>query len=152
MKKLILCASCVVLLILMAGCSLKPRTPLTAQEFTDKMEDAGYTVTDATDQYEAGLVDAVRIAVKDNIQIEFYIVPTVGQAEEAYAANVADFDALSAAGASSKTVDISNYSYYRKLTDNSYYIVSRTDNTFIYVEAAAADKDEILKQITDLGY
>lgn len=152
MKKIILCTSCLLLLILMAGCSLKPRTPLTAQEFTDKMEDAGYTVTDATDQYEAGVVDEVRIAVKDEIQIEFYVVPTVEQAEDAYDANVSDFEALDASGASSKTVDISNYSYYRKLTDDSYYIVSRTDNTFIYVEAAAADKDEILKLITDLGY
>ena len=72
------------LVLTSAGCGFKNRTPLTADEFVTKMEAEGFTLVDATDQFEPGIVEAVQLAVGEDYQIEFYVVPTVEQAQRAF--------------------------------------------------------------------
>lgn len=54
------------LVLTSTACGLKSRTPLAAEEFVTKMEAAGFTLVDATDQFEAGKVEAVYIALGEN--------------------------------------------------------------------------------------
>lgn len=140
------------LILTSAACGLKPRTPLAAYEFVTKMEAAGFEIKDAADQFEEGEVEAAYLAVGDNYQIEFYVVPSVDQAMAAFGANKARFEAVKDSASSIKSVEGKNFSYYTLTYTDIYYVVSRTDNTFIYVVADAEYKKEISKIISDLGY
>jgi hypothetical protein len=140
------------LVLTSAGCGFKNRTPLTADEFVTKMEAEGFTLVDATDQFEPGIVEAVQLAVGEDYQIEFYVVPTVEQAQRAFEQNKADFEAAQGSSSSHKSVEVKNYSYYSQTSAGLYAVVSRTDNTFIYVVADAEYKKEINEILSDLGY
>ncbi|HOC06944.1 MAG: hypothetical protein ACOX21_00600 [Bacillota bacterium] len=149
MKKIAVLLLLVTLVLATAACG-GSRTPLTAPQFVSKMEAAGFIVVDAADQFPEGVVEAVYLAVGENYQIEFYVVPSVDQAKRAFEENKSDFEALS--GGATKYASVNNYSYYTKTTSDGYYVVSRTDNTFIYVSADAQYKKEISGIIEDLGY
>lgn len=73
------------------------------------------------------------------------------QAKSAFEENKSGFEAISGGG-TPKTVSVKNYSYYTKTTSEGYYVVSRTDNTFIYVAAEAEYKKEISEIIAGLEY
>jgi hypothetical protein len=141
-----------VLALMLSACSmLKPRTALTADQFKTRMEADSFTVEDVTAQFDAGTVDIVLIAYNDDYQIEFYVMPDVDAAEEAFAINRDNFEALS--GQSSTTSGSgSNYSYYIKTASDGFYVVSRVENTFIYVEEEATDKDAVKAVLKKLGY
>lgn len=140
------------LVLTIFGCGARDRSPLTADEFATRMEAEGFQIYDATDQFEAGVVEAVYLAVGENYQIEFFVVPTVDQARRAFEENKANFEDAKGSTSSHKTVEVGNYSYYAQTSAGTYSVVSRTDNTFIYVVADAEYKKEIGKIISDLGY
>jgi len=150
MRKLA-CLGLIILIFVLAACG-QSRTALTANEFVAKMEAAGFDIVDAKDQFEEGVVEAVFIALNDNYQIEFYVVPSVSQAESAFEQNKSNFEAASGGSSSHKYVSMKNYSYFFQTASDTYYAVSRIDNTFIYVMADAAYKKEIGDIISDLGY
>jgi len=153
MKKLAcLCAVILILSITITACGFKDRTALTAEQFVAKMEAEGLEIVDAADQFEEGAVDAVYLAVGENYQIEFYVVPSVDQAVSAFNSNRADFEAAKSGASSHKSAEMKNYGYYFQTTSENYSVISRTDNTFIYVVADAAYKDEISGLISELGY
>lgn len=141
-----------ILVLTSTACNLKSRIPITAQEFVAKMEAAGFDLVDATNQFEAGKVDAVYIAVGENYQVEFYVVPSVDQAKGAFATNKSNFEEEVTGSSSNKTIEVKNYSSFTQTASDTYYVVSRTDNTFIYVVADADYKKEISELISDLGY
>jgi hypothetical protein len=153
-KKRLLVFSLLVFILALSSCGIfAPRTALTADEFKSKMEEAGYIVTNAKDQFDAGMVDDVLLAAKDgHYQIEFFIVPTVDQAKAAFSENKTGFEEIDESGASTLNGNGSNYAYYRKSTADGYYVVSRIENTFIYVDASSDFKDEIKGILKELGY
>lgn len=139
-------------LVSMSGCSvLQPKTMLNAEEFREKMTDAGFTITDATSQFEAGDVETVLIATSDDYQIEFYVMPSVARAETAFAVNQSDFGDMGSGGSSTST-NGSNYNYYSRTTSSHYYAVLRIENTFIYVAEEVEDKEAIRATLKLLGY
>jgi len=135
----------------LAGCGSK--TALTAEQFKSKMEAAGYEVQDATYQYE-GLVDQCFIAVKGNFeyQIEFYVVATESQAVGAYNQNKEQFQSKKSNASAETTKEVSNYGKYTLNTGGNYSVISRVDNTFIYIDASNDYRDEINKTLDSLGY
>ena len=141
-----------VLALLFSSCSLfKPKTMLTAEEFKTLMEGAGYTVEDVTAQYDEGSADTVLIAYNEDYQIEFYALSTTDQAEEAFRVNKQTFE--DTPGVKSNTeLNGSNFNYFAATTSDSYLVVSRVENTFIYVEEAAEFKDDIKEALNLLGY
>lgn len=150
MKKL-LCLCLVILSLTMTAC-MQSRTPLTAEKFADKMEAAGYEIVDATGQFADGVVEVVYLAMTDGYQIEFYVVPSIDQAKNAYSTNKADFEALKSGSYSEKSVSVNNYSYYKLTSAGGYYVISQIDNTFIYIDADAEYKAEINEILEQLGY
>ena len=49
-------------------------------------------------------------------------------------------------------INVSNYSKYSSSSDSSYRVVSRIDNTVIYVNSKKENKDKIKKVLKKLGY
>jgi len=151
MKKRILGVLLVVsMLLILCGCSKKD--PITADSFKLTMEDLGYKITDATGQFAGQPVDSVQLALKDDYQIEFYVVSSVDQAQSAYNQNKTNIENVKTSSSSMKSIELKNYSYYSVTTGEKYYVVSRVDNTFIYIAAPVKDKDEISDIVSKLGY
>ena len=155
MKKLTILTVFLLTFFMLAGCQTS-RSAISAEEFKTKAEAAGYTVQDASSQYPDGQVDEYWIAVKlsDAIdyQIEFAVVPTAEQAKGAYEQNKADFESKKGNFTVHSTVSIGNYSYYYLTTSARFQVISRVDNTFIYIDAEKEYKDEIENFLQSIGY
>ena len=137
--------------LLLTACGSK--TALTNDQFIEKMESAGYQIADATEQFEEGAVEAVTIAfIDDKYQIEFYVLPSKDSAVASFNSNKSDFEQMKNSGSSTGEVNIGNHNYYGLTTDEGYYVVSRVDNTMIYVNSSAEYKDEIKEVLKVLGY
>jgi hypothetical protein len=119
-----------------------------------QMKDLEYTMTDATNQFKEGLVDSVQLAKNDKYQIEFYVVPSIEQAKNAYQENKTNIEKAEKAASvtSHKSVSVKNYSYYKATTGDLYYVISRVDNTFIYAVIPVKYKNEAADTIAELGY
>lgn len=151
MKKRILGVLLVVgMLLVLSGCSKKEA--ITADGFQSVMEDSGYTITDVTGQFKGQPVDSVQLATKDDYQIEFFVVPTVDQAQNAYNQNKSTFENEEKSSSTKKSAEMKNFSYYTMTSGGVYYVVSRVDNTFIYLHAPEKYKDQISEIISELGY
>lgn len=150
MKKYLLL--CVAVLLLLTGCVGKERTAISAEDFRSKMEEKGYTVVDATNQFEAGLVEEVVLAYNDNYQLEFYVMPDEDSAKAAFMQNQSTFESAKGSSSSHKTVSLKNYSYYNLTTDGKYFTVSRTDNTFMYTVVEEDYKKEVQDLMKEFGY
>ena len=142
-----------VCVVLLASCSaFGPKTAITMSTFDTKAEEAGFTVIDAANQFGEGEIESVHIAMADNYQIEFYIVPTEQQAIAAYNQNKANFELSKGSGSSNSETNIANYSKYTQTSAGMYSVISRIDNTFIYVNADANYKSEINDFLKAIGY
>ncbi|MCL1790858.1 MAG: hypothetical protein FWG40_05795 [Peptococcaceae bacterium] len=143
-----------IMLVLLTGCQTS-RTPLTANEFKTKAEAAGYDVQDAKSQFAEGVVSDYLIAVKGttaiDYQIEFAVVPTANQAIDSYHQNRTTFENKPGT-ATYTSANVGNYSNYYVTKGGRYYVISRIDNTFIYIDASADYKDEIASFLKELGY
>ena len=160
MKKTVVILLALALALAAAGCGA-PRTAITAAQFTQKAEAAGYAVQNSAQQYqESGQdVEDALIAVKLNedetaiaYQIEFVVVPTAEQAQGAYTTNKAAFDAAKGTSSASTNMALANYAYYYLQTNGKYMVISRIDNTFVYINADAEYKDDIKAFLKEIGY
>lgn len=132
---------------------LKNKEAIDGDDFTEFMEDEGFTVEDITSEYdEEDGVEAVIIAYNDDYQIEFYIVETIRQAKSAYTQNKDDFEDMKGSGSSNVEVNIANYSKYTQKSDGTFSVISRIENTFIYLEADDKYQDDIEDYLKELGY
>lgn len=150
MKKIILILVMIAVMSFM-GCEVN-RMPLTTDEFITKMSDEGFTVEDVSTQFEEGAVEGVFIAYNEYYQIEFYIVPSDDQAKSAFIENKSAFENVETKTSSNGELNVGNYSSYNRTTDELFMMVSRTENTFVYVVAEKDYKDEIKDFIDMLGY
>lgn len=129
------------------------KTALTNDQFIEKMEAAGYQIVDASNQFGEGDVEAVTLAMMDEkYQIEFYVLPSNDQTVGAFNNNKSSFEQMKGSGASTSEVNLGNYNYYGLSTGEGYYVVSRIDNTMIFINASAEYKDEIKEVLKELGY
>ncbi|MCL1885350.1 MAG: hypothetical protein FWF98_01075 [Dehalococcoidia bacterium] len=155
MKKVALLFGAILVFSMLAGCQMS-RSPIDLDKFKTEAEAAGYTVTDATNTYTGGTTGDCMIAAKGSdhteYQIEFVVVSTTEQAQTIYQEKHSEYEAKIGTGSSSASVSFGNYSYYRLTTNGRYYVVSRTANTFLFVEASEEYKSEIAEFINSIGY
>ena len=155
MKKTAFFLTAIVTLMMLASCKAS-RTPINAEDFKTKAEAAEYTVQDALDQFPAGVANDYLIAFKGttaiDYQIEFADVPTVEQAVSAYQENRSKFEEQKGSSSVQSSVSAGNYSYYKLASNGRYYVISRIENTFIYIDASVEYKDEIVEFLRNIGY
>ena len=147
MKKILaLCA--LALTLVMAGCSDK--TPATLDDFKGAMEKAGYHIVDAGDQFDKSIAKSVTVAVKDNGQVEFFMLTSEDNAIASFETNKSKLEAKN--GSARSSVSAGNHASYNLTKDGLYYSVSRIGETMIYVETPEAQKDEVSELVDSLGY
>jgi hypothetical protein len=138
-------------ILIFSGCSTN-KTPLTSDGFKEKMEEAGFEIYDITDQYEEGLLQAAYVAMKEDYRLEFYVLNTNDDAKAMFNANQSDFEDLRSGNSSYNSVDIGNHSSYKLTTEDGYYVLSRIDNTLVFVKTDKKNKDAISNTLKNLGY
>lgn len=147
---------CILISILLTGCNIgKDKDSITSDEFCSKMQDENYTIVDSSDQFSSvDGVNNVYIAIAPNYsyQIEFYELTSDSQAKESYKKNKDTFENLKTSVSANTEVELANYSKYTLVSNGKYMVISRIDNTFIYVNVSSEYKDDIDNILSDLGY
>jgi hypothetical protein len=153
MKKIALSALVIMTLVLLTSCQLS-RTAITADQFTALAEAAGYTVEDMSDQFDSETTENFLFAFKDGAeyQIEFSVMTTASETKIVYEAACNLFEGKKGNTSAYSTVAIGNYAFYTLSTGGKYYVISRTDNTYIRVVADSKYKEEISAFLKSIGY
>lgn len=156
MKKIKSIASitlCLVLVFSFSGCSKK--VPVTSQEFGDVMTQIGYTVKDIKEQYsDVAFITEAYLAVDktQSYQIEFYVTSDSGKAENLFEENKQNYEQNKSSAYVRNSYDVGNHSKYTLTTDGMYILISRIDNTLIFVKTFADYKDAVDTAADTLGY
>lgn len=142
--------------LFVTGCGNKKS--LTAEEFKNKMEKEKYIITDATNQFkdieEAKYLKKVYIASdKDyKYQVEFYEFDTKSNATNFLEHNKNLFENEKEGASSYTEVNLFNYNRYTLNTGNKYFVLSRIDNTVVYVNNDSQYKEQINALLKIVNY
>lgn len=156
MKKFLIA---IVLIILVAGVAFfnltKEKTPISAEDFKSSMESKGFVVQDVTSQFS--MYDYVKQAYvalnpDSSYQIEFYQISDNTYATSFYNTNKSIFESNKESTAAETDINISNYSKYTLSSGGKYQVVSRIDNTAIYLDVSDTYRDDVKEILNEFGY
>lgn len=153
LKVLMLGVLCFTILFTVTGCGNK--TAISSDDFKSRMEQKGFSVQEATSQFsEHDYVEKVYIALSDDskYQIEFYELSDADKASSFFNNNKELFEDSKSSSSSETSVNLGNNSKYTLTTNGKYKVVSRIDNTVIYLDVADNYKSNIKDILKDLGY
>lgn len=152
-KNIISLIICFIAVLTVTGC--KDKKSITADEFKNTMESNDYTVQEATDQFsEYDYVEKVYIALisDSSYQIEFYQLSDDDYATSFYNNNKSIFEESKSSKNSETSVSMANYSKYTLETNGKYKVISRINNTAIYLNVDAEYKEDVKSILKKLGY
>ncbi len=133
----------------------KEKNSITASSFKNSMEQKGYVVTNANSQFsEYDYVKQVYVASSNeyNYKIEFYELSDDSYATYFYNNNKSIFESSKGSASAETSVALNNYSKYTLSSNGKYMVVSRIDNTVIYVDADDNYKENVKTILDELGY
>ncbi len=158
-KSVIIAIIAVVILVVIGGVIFvnlnKEKASITASSFYTTMSQKGYSVQDSTSQYsEYDYVKQVYIAVsKDySYQIEFYELLDDSYATSFYNNNKSIFESSKGNASAETSVGGKNYSKYTLSSNGQYMVVSKINNTVIYVKVDDDYKNTVKDILEELGY
>ncbi|WP_462424861.1 hypothetical protein ABF215_11785 [Fusobacterium sp. THCT13E1] len=150
MKKIISILIGAVLIFTIIGCGNKKA--MTARDFENKMGKNGYEVINITSQYPSKAIKDVLIAGKDGYQIEFFIVENVDVAVSSYNLNKETFEKSKGNKSVQTQKTVGNTSRFTLKTNSKYKVISRVENTFIFINAPQEKSEEIDTVLKELNY
>lgn len=148
-KLILVLAVALTVCLALVGCSEK--TALSADAFSEAMEEEGFTVVDVSDTTE-GDAEKVLVAVGDEYQIEYFSFEDEELAEAVFETNreiVEDKDFSSSSHVSKSGP---NYNYFSLTGDGEFFIVAQVEDTMIYCNADKDCKEEVEELLEELGY
>ena len=152
--KLVLLALGVLLLTACGGKS----TAITSKEFMNTMTDEGFNLVDVKEQfntYEEIKEAYVALSENEEYQIEFYVLDSGESAVRLYNYNKELFEQSkenSSTMSAYTSVDLSNKNKYTLSVDGKIKLLSRIDNTMIYLNVESQYKDKVKTILKKLGY
>ena len=162
MKKSVLISivvAVVLILIIIAGVVFtklnKEKASIDAASFKKTMEEKGYQLADAKSQFsEYDYIDKVYLAAdsKYSFQIEFYQLVNDEYANQFYTTNMTKFENSKSSTSIETSVNGKNYSKYTLSSNGKYMVISRINNTAIYVNIDESHKEEVINLLKELGY
>ncbi|MBP3799703.1 MAG: hypothetical protein ILA19_01850 [Bacilli bacterium] len=151
-KKITIFAVLLCTIIVVTGCSKKV---ITAENFKNTMDSKGYNVVDVTDQFASqGTMKKGYVALQkeSKYQVEFFELETEVAAESMFETNKKRFEEMKGSSSAETSVDGSNYSKYTLSTGGKFKVVTRVENTLLYLDVDKEYKDEVGTIIDNLGY
>lgn len=152
-KKLLLGVTCVLSIFLLTGCVKK--TVITTEQFKSKTEEHNLITKDIISQYTQynNIIKEATLAIKDDEwQIEFYVITNATEAKDMFTNNVNKIEAETTSTEIKTKVNMLNYNTYSQTTATKYVYISRVENTILYIEVKADQKDEVMTVVEALGY
>lgn len=144
---------CFVVLFTLTGCGNK--TSITSDDFKNKMESNGYTVQDATNQMASyDYIKKVYIAISNDstYQIEFYELSDSDYATSFFNNNKSIFEDSKSSVSTETSVNLGNHNKYSLTANDKFKVVSRIDNTVVYLDVDENYKSSVKDILDDLGY
>lgn len=130
-----------------------PRVPLAAQEFTVRIEEAGYVAENRLHQLGAGNAETFLVVESDWFFIEFLVFSTEARARQVYSSTRRDLEDARSGGASSHTeVSLSNFSRFTQTFSGQYAVVSRIENTLVFAHTTFEHRSRMNDLLGTLGY
>lgn len=156
MKKTVIIAIIAVVIIGVVFVNFnKEKTSITSSDFYSIMTQKGYSVQDASSQFlDYNYVKQVYIATtKDySYQIEFYELLNDSYATSFFNSSKSIFASSKGNASAETSVGLKNYSEYTLSSNGKYMLVSRIDNTVVYVNVDNKYKDTVKTVLNELGY
>lgn len=143
-----------ILVVLLSACSLN-KEAIDADKFKEKMRDNDYYVVNSKEQFNEYdyIIDSyIAINSDKTYQIEFYKLLDIDNSLAFYNYNKDIFDASRTSNSTYTDINLSNNNKYTLSTEDSYKVLSRIDDTVIYVNTDIKYKDEINSILKNLGY
>ena len=112
-------------------------------------------LNDCTDKFEGyDFIEQVYVAIDDggSYQIEFYDLSDNDQAKEFFSNNVQIFKENRSNMNTNTSVSLGNYEKYTQTDTDQFSMISRIDDTVIYVVEEKADKEAVEAVVKELGY
>ena len=132
------------------------KQPITAGDFKDIMEDKDFEIIDAIDQvddYDNGIKKAYIALEEDyDYQIEFYKLDEEDDAIDFYKNNKEIFEDSKGSSSVETKVSMGNNSKYTLKTNDEYKVVSRIEDTVIYLNVDDKYEDEVKEILKEMGY
>ncbi len=156
MKKILAFSLAVLMLFsaaFMTGC--KEKTSINAEGFKSAMEAKGFAVADASEQFaDVNEITCVYIALlgEGDHQIEFYELDSDDSARRLFAGNKNIFEQSITGNHAESSVSLANYDKYTLTNNGAFMLLSRIDNTLVYVNSPSEYKDEINSILKEIGY
>ena len=155
MKKLKFIGSLFLIVIfLTVGCTSK-KTPVDSAKFKEIMESEGLEIVDVKEQFSnSNEILEANVAVSEGFtyQIEFYVLDSNENAIDFYNYNKEIFEDSKTSVSSYKSAELGNYSKYILNNNGKYKVLSRIDNTVIYLDADKEYEEKIIEHLKKLGY
>ena len=158
MKKIIKPIIMIILIIFIILCIRfvvlnQAKTSITPDEFSQTMQDKGFSIVDLTNDYESyNYVDQTFVAINENFQMEYYSLKDDASAKEFYNTLKENFKSSEEQSASEKNQNYTYYSKYTLSSDGKYKKISRINNTIITIDIVPDYKDEVTAILDELGY
>lgn len=146
--KLIIMVSLV--LLLLTGCSKKES--ITTEQFKSKMEENNFKIHDVTDQFSGTHVTEATVAMKEEFQIEFYLLNSSEEASNMFESNKERFKQNKGNSSTESSLSGKESGSYTLNTNDRYQYVCFVDNTVLYLNVTDTYKDEIKTIVKNLGY
>lgn len=149
-KNILIGVICFLMLFTLVGCGSK--TVKTTDEFKTIAKSYNYTITDVSDKYSSGIIEATYAESSDNWEILFFVFDEEANATARFNKEKETFEKYKGNSSSESSSRMGNYSSYT-LTSSGYYMhVCRVDNTLLYARVPDTYKSDAKKIIKELGY
>ena len=119
------------------------------------MTEKKFVIKDSKSEYSSHneIVRSYVAAPSDlSYQIEFLELDSDASAKNMFASNQRIFQDTSSSNKAESSVSVSNYAKYTLESNGKYKVISRIDNTLVYVDAEIKYKDDVNKLLDELGY
>ena len=150
-KKIGLVLTVICITVLLTGCESKSK--LSPDKFVDKMNEKGFEITNVMNRYRGNddINNAV-VAIKSNYKIEYFQFIDNEKASYFYENKKSAFSNYDYGTSNKSEVNINNYNKYDLTVNGRYRLISRIDNTVIYLDVEEMYKQDVSSIIEELGY
>jgi len=150
MKRIFYATIIAISILSLTACS--PKDAITAEEFTSRMIEAGYSVEKMDESTIASGAESYLLASCGDFIIEFIIHETVAGARSMFNEVKLYLEDTRENSASTREMNVSNYNRFAQTTGGRYSVASRIDNTVVYVITSSENKDDVNTTLALLGY
>lgn len=159
-KKIIIRIAIILLIAIVIGIGVikllnREKESITAPEFVNNMQSRRYITQDVKSQFEEYdyIKEAYVASARDySYQLEFYELSDENYATMFYSTNKSIFESYKDNSSVETNIDGKNYSKYTLKVNEQYMLLSKIDNTVIYLKSDIKNKDSINKLLKEIGY